>query len=373
MKTYMKIAVAALSGLLLFCASGYADGPVYIGLSAPMTGQYAEIGKYFQEGAELAIENVNRTGGIEGRQMQLISEDSQGLPEISKRIAVKFANDQRIVAQLGDFTSECSLMAQSVYRKARMVQLSPTVSHPQFAPGSPFSFTISGSQEARSQFMAHTAVRILGKKRLAVLYVNDEWGIAVKKHFEEAGKQFGAEIVGEETYFKNTKEFAPILEKLRAAEPDFLCLGTLFYDAALICRQRQKLGWNDVTVMASGAVCMPAFIDLGGDATEGVYTSAFFYPKDSHPKIQQFVKTYESAYHQTPTWFAASAYDTVNLLAEAIRKAGTGRQAIRDALAGIRDFSGITGNITFREHGDVTKEFVLLQVKNGEFVLHSRK
>ncbi|MEZ4529182.1 MAG: ABC transporter substrate-binding protein [Desulfobacterales bacterium] len=351
MKTYMKTATTALCGLLLFCASGYTAEPVYIGLSAPMTGQYAQIGRYFQEGAELAIENVNRTGGIDGRQMQLISEDSQGLPEISKRIAAKFTNDQRIVAEIGDFTSECSLMAQSVYRKAGMVQLSPTVSHPQFAPGSLWSFTISGSQEARSLFMAHTAFRILGKKRLAILYVNDEWGIAVKKYFAEAGKQLGAEIVGEETYFKNTKDFAPILEKLRTAKPDFLCLGTLVYDAALICRQRQKLGWNDVTVMASGAVYMPAFTDLGGDAVEGVYTSAFFYPKDSRPEIQQFVKSYESAFHQTPTWFAASAYDTVNLLAQSIRKAGTDRQAVRNALACIRDFPGITGNITFREHG----------------------
>ncbi|QTA91641.1 ABC transporter substrate-binding protein [Desulfonema magnum] len=373
MKKLIKIALTGLLGLFFFSTFCDAKEPVYIGLSAPMTGYHAEIGKDFKNGIELALGQINKAGGIDGHPIALIIGDSQEQPEISKRIAEKFIRDHRIIAEIGDFTSPCSLMAQSVYRKARMVQLSPTVSHPLFATRSPYSFSICGTQEKEAPFIAQTAVKRLGKKRLAVLYVNDEWGIAVKKQFTEAAKYLGAEIVSAEPYFKNTTDFAPILEKFRAAKPDFLCLGTLANDAAMICKQRQKIGWNDVTLMGSIAIFTPELIRLGGNATEGVFTFAFFYPKDTRPAVQQFVRSYESEYHQPPSWFAAVAYDALNLLAESVRKAGSDRHNIRDALAGISNFSGVTGNITFNEYGDVIREYFLLQVKNGEFVLYPQK
>ncbi len=373
MKKYMRIALAALSGLFLFSMLCDANEPIYIGLSAPMTGYHAEVGKSFKNGIGLALGQMNQEKGADARQIALIIGDSQDLPETAKRVAEKFVRDHGIVAEIGDLTSACSLRAQSVYRKARMVQLSPTSSHPLFAPGSPYSFGICGTQEREAPFIARTAVRMLGKKRLAVLYLNDEWGIAVKKHFIEEGKRLGAEIVGAEAYFKNTKDFTDVLEKLRAEKPDFLCLGVLADDAARICKQRQKIGWNDVTLMGPTALYTPKLIALGGDAAEGVYISTFFYPKVPRPEIQQFVEAYESEYGQTPTWFAAVAYDAMNLLGEAIKKAGPSRPDIRDALASIRDFSGVTGNITFSEQGDVTREYLLLQVKNGGFVLYPQK
>ncbi len=197
------------------CLSALCDAkePTCIGLSAPMTGQYAEAGKSFQEGVELAIEKINKTRGIDGHPIELIVGDSQGEPKIAKRVARRFAKDERIVAEIGDFTSSCSLAAQPIYHRAGLIQLSPTSSHPSFAPGSTHSFGIVGTQAGEGPFMARVAVERLGRKKLAVAYLNTDWGIVLKKFFVEKAKQLGAEILAEEPYLDGTTDFSALAEK----------------------------------------------------------------------------------------------------------------------------------------------------------------
>jgi branched-chain amino acid transport system substrate-binding protein len=275
------------------------------------------------------------------------------------------------VAQIGDFTSTCSLAAQPIYHKAQMVQLTPTSTHPDFAPGSPYSFSIAGKQTEEGPFMARFAIETLNKTRIAFMYVNNDWGIAMRNNFVREAERLGAEIIAEEAYFDGTTDFTAILTKFRALEPDLLYLASMYNDGALINKQREKLGWTDVTVMGAGSLYSPKFLELGGEAVEGVYTSCVFFPDDPRPEVQQFVTGFEARYDQTPNVFAAVAYDSMNLLAEAIRRAGTDRQAIRDALAQIEDFPGVTGKITFSEDGDIVKAYRKMYVKNGEFRLYS--
>ncbi|QTA91642.1 ABC transporter substrate-binding protein [Desulfonema magnum] len=345
-----------------------AKAPIYIGLSAPMTGQYAEAGRSFHEGAELAIEKINRAGGIDGHPIALIVGDSKGEPKIAKRVARRFTEDKRIIAEIGDFTSSCSLAAQPIYHRAGMIQLSPTSSHPSFAPGSPYSFGIVGTQAGEGPFMARMAVERLVKKKLAVAYLNTDWGIVLKKFFVEKAKQLGAEIVAQEPYLEGTTDFSALTEKIRTSEPDLLFLASMVPDAAGICRQIQKSGWNDVILVGSRAMCTSEFIKLGKDSSENVVSCTLFAPDDPRPEVQNFIKAYKTSYNLMPDWFAAIAYDTMNLLAEAIKQGGTDRKAIHKVLSNIKEFSGITGKITFSKYGDVAREYLLLHVKNGEFV-----
>jgi branched-chain amino acid transport system substrate-binding protein len=365
------LAVLVLGGLAAAGLSADAEEPIFLALSAPITGNYAEYGATFKRAIELAINQTNADGGIRGRPLRLIIGDSKGVPKESVMLAQKFTSDQRIVAQLGDFTSTCSLAAQPVYQKAKMVQLTPTSTHPEFAPGSPYSFSIAGKQTEEGPFMARFAVETLQKDRIAFLYINNDWGISMRDHFIATAKDLGAEIVAAEAYFEGTTDFTAILTKFRALEPDLLYLASMYNDGAMICKQRQKLGWNDVTVMGAGSLYSPKFIELGGEAVEGVYTSCVFFPGDPRPEVQQFVQGYQAAYQQTPNVFAAVAYDALNLLAYAIAEAGTDRQAVRDALAQITDFPGVTGKITFSEDGDVVKDYRKMYVKNGQFQLYS--
>ena len=365
--TAFFIAGCTLSGSLS------AAEPIHIALSAPLTGDLAEYGTNFKKAIELGVKQINAAGGIQGRPIELVLGDSKGVPKESATLAQKFTTDARIVAEIGDFTTTCSMAAQPIYQKAGMVQLTPSSTHPDFAKGSPYSFSIAGRQTAEAPFMASFAVKTLGKKRIAFMYVNNDWGIAAKENFGKAVKEFGAEVVAEEAYFAENTDFTAILTKFRALNPDLLYLCAMYNDGALINKQRQKLGWNDITVMAAGSVYSPKFLELGGDAVENVYTSCVFFPGDPRPEVQQFVKGFEAAYQQTPNVFAAVAYDCVNLLAHVIRQVGTERQAIRDALAQVEEFPGVTGKITFSEHRDVVKEYRQMVVKNGKFQLYQEK
>lgn len=350
----------------------YSIEPVFIGLTAPMTGQYASYGDSFKKAIDLALDQINKEGVINGRPIELIVEDSQGIPKFAKRIARKFTTDKRIVAEIGDFTSSCSLAAQAFYQKAGMVQLSPTASHPSFAPGSPFSFSVAGTQAGVGPFMAEVAVTVLNKKNIAVLHVNNDWGMASKKFFIEEAERLGATIVAVESYLDGTTDFVAPLKRLHSLQPELLYICSMVKDGAVICKQRQELGWEEVTVAGPDSFYSKKFIELGGEAVENVYTASAFFPNNPRPSVQQFVKAYEKLYNQTPTLYAADAFDAMNILAKAIEKVGTDRQAIRDELAKTSNFSGATGTITFSQHGDVAKERVVLQVENSEFVLYGK-
>ncbi len=362
--------------MLLFLGRGISHGkePIFIGLSAPITGQYSVYGKDFKDGIDLAIEQINQKGGIDGRFIELIVADSQGIPKIAKKIARKFVADKRIVAQIGDFTSSCSMAAAPVYKKAGLVQLSPTGSHPSFAPGSPFSFSIAGTQASLVPLQVEKAVRVLKKKKLSVLHINNGWGLASQNFFVEEAKRLGAEVIAVESYLEGTTDFTNILRKLRNLKPDLLYIYSMYEDGAAICRQRQQIGWDDVTIMGARSLCSLEFIKLSGEAAENVYTSTLFFPKDPRLEVQNFIRDFQERWNRTPNSYAARSYDAVNLLSAVIKKVGTGRKAIRNELAEIQDFTGITGKIAFDRSGGLLRESILLlQVKNGDFVLRTEQ
>ncbi len=369
MKKLRGMPVGVMVFLVVLAASSYAKEPVYLGVSIPITGNYSEYGSNLKNGIELALDFLNKEGGIDGRPIELIIMDSRGVPKISKRIARKFTDDKRIIAEIGDFSSSCSMAAAPVYEKGGMVQLSPSSSHPSFAPGSPFSFSIARPQTDEGTVMARKAINVLKKKKLAVLYINNDWGVVSQELFIKEAERLGAKIVATESYFEGTTEFTPVLEKLYALEPELLYLCAMYNDGAMICKQQKKLGWNDVTIMGPGSLYSQKLIALAGNAAENLYTATIFFPTDHTPVVQEFVKAYRKRYNQMPNTFDALAYDAMILLVKAIRKAGTDRKAIRDELARVETFSGVTGKMTFTQHGTVITDRVMLKVKNGEFVI----
>ncbi len=363
-----SLASAALLAVLTLSGGGVpaasAADPIHIGLSAPLTGNFAEYGQLFQKAIDLAVEWINAGGGVQGRPLVIVVGDSRADPKEAAALAQKFTSDPKIVAEIGDFSSTACLAAQPIYDRAGMVQLSPTASHPGFAPGSPWSFGIVGTQAGEGPFMARYAVQKLGKKKIAVLYINNDWGIVSKELFVKAAKEMGADVIAVESYFETDKDFTGVLTKLRGQKPDLLYIPSFYNEAALINKQREKLGWSDVTMMGPGSLYSPKLLEIGGDSVNGLYTSAAFFPEDPQPEVQKFVKGFEAKYKATPNMFAAVAYDAVNLLAFVMAKAGTDRKAIRDELVKVRDYPGVTGKITFTERRDVKRDYHDLTARN---------
>lgn len=346
------------------------DEYIYIGLTAPITGDYAEYGNNFKKSVEMGMDLIDQKGGVLGKQLKVVVGDSKGDPKESSTLAQKYTSDEKIVAEIGDFTSTCCLAAQPIYDQVGMVQLSPTSSHPDFAKGSKYSFGIVGTQAGEGPFMA-MMTNEHGFKKVAVLYINNDWGIVTNQYYSEALSQYGIEVVGREFYFDGERDFTAVLTKLKDSNPDMLFIASMYNDGALINKQKQKLGW-DIPVLGPGSLYSPKLIELGGDAVEGLYTTVVFHPKNPKPEVQAFVSEFEKRYGATPNMFAAVAFDAINLLADAIERAGsTDRDAIRETLAATKDFPGVTGKITFTEAGDVMKEYTRVQVKDGEFQVYT--
>jgi len=362
-------ALAAAGGFGAWPAK--ADSPtIHIALTAPITGDYAEYGTNFKRSVEMGIDEINAAGGVLGKKFVLSVGDSKGDPKESVNLAEKWISDPTIVAEIGDFTSSCCMASQPIYNRAGMVQLSPTASHTKFAPGSKWSFSIVGTQAFEQPVMAALAAQKLKLKTVAVLYINNDWGADTQKFFHDNFEKDGGKVVATESFFQGEKDFTAVLTKLRQSNPDALYVATMFNDCATISQQRQKLGWNPKAVLGPSSLYSPQLIKLGGDSVNGLYSNVSFFAKDPDKRIQAYVAGFQKRYNDTPNFHAALAYDSIHILADAIKRAGSlDRGAIRDALAATRDYQGLTGAITFTPDRDAIKSYKIVQVVNGDFQL----
>ncbi len=346
--------------------------PIMMGVSGPLTGPNAQYGAQWKQGFDLALEEINNDGGIKGRPLAYVFEDTQSDPRQSVAVAQKFVADPKIVVELGDFASPASMAASPIYQRAKLVQFGFTNSHPDFTKGGDYMWSNSVSQADEQPLSAAYAVKRLGLKRIAVLHLNTDWGRTSKEIFAKAAKEMGAEIVATEGYLPDEKDFRSTLVRVRDAKPDGLMLISYYLDGALIARQVKQAGLNLPTVAAS-SVYSPKFIELGGDAVEGVYTASRYFPGDTRPLVKAFVAKFKAKYGKEPDAFNAYAYDTVVLMGQVMREFGADRKSIHDGLAKVKDVpSVIFGTTTFdpKTRRVLGAHNVELVIKNGQFQLY---
>jgi branched-chain amino acid transport system substrate-binding protein len=321
--------------------------PIYIGVSGPLTGPNAQYGAQWKKGFDLALEQINKEGGVNGRPLEYLFEDTQSDPKQTVAVAQKFVNDSRIVIQLGDFASPASMAASPIYERAGLVQFGFTNSHPDFTKGGQFMWSNSISQSDNAPLLANYAVTELGFKRLAVLHLNTDWGRTTTDLFAKAVQERGGEIVATEGYLPEEKDFRSTLTRVRDANPDAVVLISYYADGALITQQVRTTGLSQ-PIVASGSIYSPKFLELAGDAANGVFTNTNFFPGEQRPEVQTFVNTFKAKYNEEPDSFAAGAYDTMILVYHVIKQYGTDRKAIRDGLGQIKDVpSVIYGSVAF--------------------------
>ncbi len=346
----------------------YGAEPIYVGLMAPMTGDYAEYGMFFKQGMEVAIDEVNKAGGIKGRTIEIAVGDSRADPKEAALVAQKFVADPKIIAVIGDFTSSCAMAAAPVYESAKMVQISPSSSHPDFTKLGKFMFRNTPTQEYEGPFLARWAVKDLGKKRLATIYIKNDWGIATNKYFVETAKSLGAEVIDQEAFLPGEKDYTAILTKIKNENPELLYIGAMYSETALITTQMKKMHFQP-TMMGCTAIFSPKLIELAGDAVEGILANALFFPEFDRPEVKKFSKAFVEKYKKEPNNFAALAYDSINILINAMKVADLDRAKMRDVIASTKNFPGATGTATF-VGGDVVKEYGKIMVKNGKWVVY---
>jgi branched-chain amino acid transport system substrate-binding protein len=377
-RTLVKGSLAAIvtGATMSRAALAQSSEPIMLGVSGPLTGPNAQYGAQWKQGFDLALDEIQASGGINGRKLAYSFEDSQSDPRQSVAIAQKFVSDPNIVMELGDFSSPASMAASPIYQRAGLVQFGFTNSHPDFTKGGDFMWSTSVSQADEQPLLARYAVNHLGLKKLAVLHLNTDWGRTSRDYFVKAAKEFGAEVVITEGYIAEERDFRSTLVRVRDANPDGLIMISYYSDGALIARQARQVGLKQ-TICAASSVYSPKFLELGGEAVEDVHLGTRYFPQDPRPEVQKFVSGFKAKYNgQEPDAFNAYSYDAMNMAAAVLKIGGTDRRAIRDAFAKVHDVSTVIfGPATFdvesrRVKGAMNAELV---VRKGQFTLWDGK
>lgn len=342
---------------------------ITIALAAPLTGDYAQYGESFKKAIDLYVQAVNEQGGIKGKKVKIEAFDDKNDAKEAANLAQKLVSNPKYLAVIGHFGSTPSMAAAPIYQKGGLVEFSPTSSHPQFTAQGDFMFRNINTQAIEGPILADFAVNKLQKKKIAVIYINNDWGLVTKDKFAEKAVALGAEIIAAEPFIGGqTKDFTPTLTKIKKLQPDLLFIAAMYSDTGLILQQAKQLKLN-TTILGPSSLNNEQLIKMAGKAAEGLYLTSNFFPGDPNPQVKKFVEQYKQAYGVEPDQFAAVAYDTIGMLLKAIETAGTDRKAIRDALAQIKDYDGVTGKTTFNENRDVIKEMVVLRVQDDKFTL----
>lgn len=352
------------------CGSGGGSkgGPIYLGMANPMSGDNAWIGETKVRAVELAVKMVNEKGGIDGREVKVVIEDDQGNPSQAANVAKKLAADSRILSVIGHWNSSCALAAISTYTQYKVPLITDAASQ-QLSNSSPYMFRICLTDDQVGRQLARYVFEKKGHRKIATLYPNNDFGVGINKAFCEEFKALGGTVLTEEAYFEGTsKDFTPQLTKIKQLNPEAIFLGGYYTEAALICQQaRDKLAMS-VPFYGSDGINSEDLIKLGGKSVEGVTFVGYFHPLREFPGTREFVAAFQKEYGREPDTFGALAFDSANMILEAIRKNGASREGIRQYLHEVKGFPGVAGPTSFFDSGDCDRQITLLTIKDGKIM-----
>jgi branched-chain amino acid transport system substrate-binding protein len=341
---------------------------IYYGVAAPLSGDNAGYGAVWKKGMNLAVDEINAAGGIKGRKIALIFEDTQSDPKQAIPVAQLFVDDPRVIAELGDFSSPASEAASPIYERAKLVQFGFNNSDPKFTLGGSYMFSTTSTVVNDASKIADYIFKHLGK-RAAVLYQNTQWGDAGRVEFAKRFTDLGGQVVSAENYLATDTDFRAILSKTRNANPNGLALFSYYTDGALLLQQAQDVGLH-VRAVSSGSNFSNEFVKLGGAAVEGTVLTVLFFADDPRPDIRRFVSAYTKAYGEKPDAFAATSYDAVKIAAWATEHGGADRDGFyRAFLSGTAIPSLIHGPFAFGpDRRPVRQDETWITIKDGKFI-----
>jgi branched-chain amino acid transport system substrate-binding protein len=371
-----RLAAATAAWLSTFAClacggEGGAPQGIRIGHFASLTGDTATFGQSSDRGMRLAIDEINQAGGVLGKPLELVTEDDRSVTEEARSAAQKLLQRDGVVALLGEVASSRSLAAAPEAQRAGVPMLSPASTNPKVTEVGDFVFRTCFIDPFQGAVMARFASQELGAKRVAILFdFKQDYSVGLADFFRTTFRGLGGEIVADERYTSGDIEFRAQLTTIRAANPDAIFVPGYYTEVGLIAKQARELGIG-VPLLGGDGWDSDKTLEIGGPAVEGYYFSTHYSADSDDPRVQEFVKRYREANGAVPDAMAALGYDTVKILADALARAGsTEGPKLRDAIAGTRDFTGVTGRITIDEQRNARKDAVVLKIENGRFRYH---
>ena len=338
-----------------------------VAVVAPFTGDLARFGPQIKEGLELALTEINEKG-VNGHKIVLREYDDRGDPTEAANIAQKIVNTPEIVAVIGSYGSSATFAMQPIYDKAKLLNITPTASHADLMKKSEYTFRLWSSVPEYQGYLADYVANTLKKSRVALFYVNNDWGKLCNNAIKESLTSKGVQIVAEEIINDGDKDFRSQVAKIIDAKPEMILAATYYKEGALLLNQLRNAGSN-IPVGSTGVWMDEEFLSLAGKASEGVVMNSEFHPDKPDESVKLFMEKWKAKNgDKVPEQCVPPSFDAMNMLAIALEKAGIedGDKLI-DAFGEIKDFPGVTGNLTFGEDRELSKKTVYLEVKDGKF------
>jgi branched-chain amino acid transport system substrate-binding protein len=381
-KKYVFIVVIAMITAFAmpagFCEG--ADSAIKVGLIAELTGDIPAVGASCKDSAEMAVGEINKAGGIvlgnRKYRMELFIEDSSDKPEQAAEAARRLINEKNVVAIVGPNSSSNAIRAAEIAEESKVLMITPWSTNPKTTlnarTGMPkkYVFRATFIDTFQGHILAKFALDGMKAKRAAVLYdAASKYSKGIAEFFKQNFEEMGGSVVAFESYPEHEKDFSPELIKIRDSSPDVVFLPD-YYDAVpLQVKQAHRLGIK-APFLGSDSWGSHDLVKRCGRDCEGYYFSTHYSANSPDPATGKFVWAFTAAYGKVPDDVAALTYDSFGLLKKALVGAGRpDRQAVRNALATIRGYEGVTGRMRFHDDsGDPVKSAVILRIKDGQFI-----
>lgn len=346
------------------------SGPIKIGVSLPLTGDAAVWGKSQQDGYELAAEQINGKGGVNGRKLILIYGDDKGLAKEGVSVLQKFIDVDKIQVLTGVANSSVALAYIPIIEKQKILFVSSGASSPKLTGASKYFFRTWPSDIAEALAMAKYAAEKRGIKTVSCLYINNDYGIGLSEPFAKRFTELGGKILGKELFEQNATDIRAQLTKIKSQHPEAIYLAGNPREMARSISQARELGIVARFLSISTLNDAEVFNTVKRADIEGtVITDASFDPNSNWPEARKFMESFQAKFHKGPGILANTAYDALTILAHAIQAVGTDADALSSYLHSMKEYRAVGGTISFAEGGDVNRPIRISAAKDGHFAV----
>lgn len=383
----LALATLALVTVMAFLAGCGPKAPaaIKIGLDVPLTGDIAYVGVQSQRAAEMMAEDINNAGGLRvgdrTYQIELVIEDNESKAESATAAATKLIVQDQVLAIVGPQASKQAVPTGEVCNENETPMISPWSTNPNTTLNRPWVFRACFLDPFQGPVMANFITNEFGFTQAAVLYdVASDYPKGLAEFFKAAWEEMHGpgSVVAYESFTTGDTDFSAQLTKIKASSAEFLFTPQYYNEVPLIVKQARELGL-DFPIFGSDSWGDPKTLELCGEACEGLFFSTHYAAEGAVGATKEFIDRYTERYGEVPGDVAALTWDAMGILMQAIQNTGgltgdlaTDRRAVRDQLARIENYEGITGRMTFTEEGDPIKCAVIVQIQSGKFVFYQQ-
>ena len=383
--TFVLLTLIVTLPVITSCGGGGGANTIKIGLDVPMTGDIAYVGTQSQRAAEMMVADINDAGGLDvgGKKytIELVVEDNESKAESATAAATKLIAQDMVLAIVGPQSSKQAVPTGEVCNENETPMVSPWSTNPNTTLDRPWVFRACFLDPFQGPVIANFATDDLGFTKAAVLYdVASDYPKGLAEFFKAAWEDLHGEgsVVAYESFTTGDTDFSAQLTKIKDSGAEFLFTPQYYNEVPLIVKQARELGL-DFPILGSDSWGDPKTLELCGDSCEGLYFSTHYAAEGATGATKEFIDRYTNDYGEVPGDVAALTWDAMGLVMQAIQNTGglsgdlaQDRAAVKDALGQIKDFAGITGNMTFTPEGDPIKCAVLVQIKDGAFTFYKQ-